>query len=206
MSDEPRPADARDERFLRQARAARAAVDAVGEREAISRLIEPYWQWGRTIAYSRIGGVDDPGADAEEIAQELMRRLVLLLGRKLEFDTSFRGVAVANLNFAIKDYWRRASRTKSRPVDPEELEEVEAEPGAAPAGEAADALGPYLADLSERERRLAHARFVLDLSPSEIAEREGMKRGAVDTAMHRILVKMREKARADVRNPQRDAV
>jgi len=205
MSEESRPPDERDERFLRQARAARAAGDAVGEREAISRLIEPYWQWGRTIAYSRIGGVDDPSADAEEIAQELMRRLVLLLGRKLEFDTSFRAVAVANLNFAIKDYWRRAARTKSRPVDPEDLAEVEADPEP-PAAEAVDALEPYLAELSERERRLAHDRFVLDLSPSEIAERQGMKRGAVDTAMHRILKKMREKAQADVRNPQRGAV
>jgi RNA polymerase sigma-70 factor (ECF subfamily) len=203
---EPSPPEDRDERFLRQARAARAAGDAVGEREAISRLIEPYWSWARTIAYGRIGGVGDPAADAEEIAQELMRRLVLLLGRKLEFDTSFRAVAVANLNFAIKDYWRRAARTKSRPVDPDELVEVEAEPEAPAAAEAADALEPYLEGLSDRERELAHDRFVLDLSPTEIAARHGMKRGAVDVAMHRIFKKMRERAPAAVRNREPGAV
>jgi RNA polymerase sigma-70 factor (ECF subfamily) len=203
---EASPPDDRDERFLRQARAARAAGYAAGEREAISRLIEPYWSWARTIAYGRIGGVGDPAADAEEIAQELMRRLVLLLGRKLEFDTSFRAVAVANLNFAIKDYWRRAARTKSRPVDPDDLAEVEAEPEAPAAAEAADALEPYLEGLSERERELAHERFVLDLSPAEIAERHGMKRGTVDVAMHRIFKKMRERAPGAVRNRERGAV
>jgi RNA polymerase sigma factor (sigma-70 family) len=203
---EPSPSEDRDERFLRQARAAREAGDAAAEREAISRLVEPYWQWARTIAYGRIGGVGDPSADAEEIAQELMRRLVLMLGRKLEFDTSFRAVAVANLNFAIKDYWRRAARTKSRPVDPDDLAEVEAEPEAPATAEAADALEPYLAGLSERERQLAHDRFVLDLSPSEIAERRGMKRGTVDVAMHRIFKKMRERAPGGVRKREPGAV
>lgn len=193
MSEEPNPIDARDERFLREARRARAAGDAAGEREAISRLLEPYWQWGRTIAYGRIEGVDDPATDAEEIAQELMRRLVLLLARKLEFDTSFRVVASANLDYAVKDYWRRAGRARSKAVDPDELAEVEAQPGAPGEGENVDSLRPYFDGLSERERRLAHDRFVLDLSPTEIAERHGMKRGAVDTAMSRILKKMRER-------------
>jgi RNA polymerase sigma factor (sigma-70 family) len=193
MSEEPNPVDARDERFLRKARRARADEDLAAEREAISRLLEPYWEWARTIAYGRIGGVDDPATDAEEIAQELMRRLVLLLARKLEFDTSFRTVVVVNLDYAIKDYWRRSGRARSRAVDPEELAEVEAQPGAPGVGENLDSLRPYIAGLSERERRLAHDRFVLDLSPSEIAARHGMKRGAVDTAMSRILKKMRMK-------------
>lgn len=206
MSDEPTPTDARDDLYLRQARAARAAGDRTGEGEAISHLIKPYWHWGRTIAYGRIGGVDDPAADAEEIVQELMRRLVLLLARKLEFDTPFRAVASVNLDYAIKDYWRRAARTKSRAVDPDDLAEVEAEPGAPEAMEALDTLAPYLDGLSERERELAHDRFVLDLSPSEIAERHGIKRGAVDTAMSRLLKKMREKVPAGVRNRDSGAV
>jgi RNA polymerase sigma factor (sigma-70 family) len=193
MSEEPNPSDARDERFLREARRARAAGDATAEREAISRLLEPYWEWARSIAYGRIEGVDDPGTDAEEIAQELMRRLASALERKLEFGTSFRVVAAVNLKYAINDYWRRCGRARSRPVDPEALAMVAAEPGAPGEEENVDSLRPYFAGLSERERRLAHDRFVLDLSPSEIAERHGMKRGAVDTAMSRILMKMRKK-------------
>lgn len=193
MSEEPNLIDARDERFLRQARRARGAGDAGAEREAISRLLGPYWAWARTIAYGRIDGVDDPATDAEEIAQELMRRLVLTLARKLEFDTSFRAVASVNLDYAVKDYWRRSARARSKAVDPGELAEVEAQPGAPGEGEDLDSLRPYFDGLSERERRLAHDRFVLDLSPSEIARRHGMKRGAVDTAMSRILGKMRKK-------------
>ncbi len=50
MSEEPGQIDSRDERFLRRARAARAAGDAGAEREAISRLLEPYWSWARSVA------------------------------------------------------------------------------------------------------------------------------------------------------------
>jgi RNA polymerase sigma factor (sigma-70 family) len=200
MSEAPSPPDARDERFLRRARAARAAGDAAAEREAISRLLEPYWSWARSIAYGKIVGVDDPAADAEEIAGDLLRRLARVLERKLEFDTSFRGVAFANLNYAIKDYRRRSARDESTPVDPVALSEVDAQPGAPQTEEMVDALQPYLSGLNERERELAHDRLVLDLSPSEIGERHGMKRGAVDTAMHRIFKKMRKNAPPGVRN------
>lgn len=200
MIEEPNPADARDERLLRRVRAARAAGDEGAEREAISRLIEPYWAWGRSIAYGKIGGADDPKADAEEIAGDLLRRLARLLETKLEFETPFRVVASANLNYAIKDYRRRLARVQSTPVDPVELAEVDAPPGAPGAEEMSDALQPYLAGLNDRERELAHDRLVLDLSPSEIGERHGMKRGAVDTAMHRIFKKMRKNVPGDVRN------
>jgi RNA polymerase sigma factor (sigma-70 family) len=200
MNEELSQIDLRDERFLRRARAARAAGDAVAEREAISRLLEPYWSWARAVAYGKIVGVDDPAADAEEIAGDLLRRLARVLERKLEFDTSFRAVAFANLNYAIKDYRRRSARNESTPVDPVELSEVDARPGAPRAEEMVDALQPYLSGLNERERELAHDRLVLDLSPSEIGERHGMKRGAVDTAMHRIFKKMRQNAPAAVRN------
>jgi RNA polymerase sigma factor (sigma-70 family) len=200
MSEEPSPTDARDERLLRRARAARSGGDTAAEREAISRLLQPYWPWARSIAYGKIAGADDPKADAEEVAGDLLRRLARLLERKLDFDTSFRVVAFANLNYAIKDYRRRSGRIASIAVDPEELTTVEASPEAPDAEEMSSALEPYLDGLSERERRLAHDRLVLDLSPTEIGERHGMKRGAVDTAMHRIFKKMRTNAPRDVRN------
>jgi RNA polymerase sigma factor (sigma-70 family) len=206
MSGNLNQSEERDERLLRRARAARAAGDVTAEREAITRLIEPYWNWGRSIAYGKIGGVDDPAADAEEIAQDLLRRLAQLLRTKLEFDTSFRGVAAANLNFAIKDYWRRSARTRSKPVDPGELVAIDPRPPVPSAGETAADLDSYFAGLSDRDRALAHDRLVLDLSPSEIAERHGMKRGAVDTAWHRIVKKMRENAPAGVRERDRGAV
>lgn len=196
----------RDERLLRRARAARAAGDVAGEREAITRLIEPYWNWGRSIAYGKISGVDDPAADAEEIAQDLLRRLAQLLRTKLEFNSSFRGVAIANLNFAIKDYWRRSSRTRSKPVDPGELVAIDPRPAEPSAEETTSDLNHYFAGLSERERELAHERLVLDRSPAEIAERQGMKRGAVDTAWHRIVKKMRENAATSERKRDRGAV
>jgi RNA polymerase sigma factor (sigma-70 family) len=199
------PSEERDERLLRRARAARAAGDAAAEREAICRLIAPYGDWARAIAYGKIGAADDPAADAEEIAQDLLRRLAQLLKRKLEFDSSFRVVAFMNLRYAIKDYWRRSARTQSTPVAPEEMPVVVAPPEAPAAEEMSSALEPYLEGLSERERTLARERFVLDLSPTEIAERHGMKRGTLDVAMHRIFKKMRENGPLGVRNRDRGA-
>lgn len=206
MIEESSPVDAHDERFLRRVRAARAAGDEAAEREAISRLIAPYLPWARSIAYGKIGAADDPAADADEIAGDLLRRLARMLETKTEFDVPFRVVASANLNYAIKDYRRRLARDESTPVDPVELSEVDAPPEAPGAGEMSDALQPYLVGLSERERELAHDRLVLDLSPVEIGERHGMKRGAVDTAMHRVIKKMRKNAPANVRNRDRGTV
>lgn len=49
---EPSQSEERDELLLRRAR---AAGDAAAEREAITRLIAPYGDWGRAIAYGKIG-------------------------------------------------------------------------------------------------------------------------------------------------------
>jgi hypothetical protein len=73
LTDTSSPDASRDETNLQALRAARDAGDVAGERDALARLLAPYWLWGRSIAYAKINGVPNRGADAEEIAQELVR-------------------------------------------------------------------------------------------------------------------------------------
>ena len=57
--------------------------------------------------------------------------------------------------------------------------------------------------LGERDRELITLRYGVDLSPAQIAEHLGMKRNAVDVALHRALARMREamSAEASEANP-----
>jgi len=201
MTEDPSPDAARDERNLRALRAARASGGSAAEREALARLLEPYWGWARSIAYAKIHGVPNRQADADEIAQELIGRLVKALNTKLEFDAPFHIVTAKNLTWTIADYWRRRGREEAHPLGPAEMpedpdthEEVEE---TASTTEQARAFGAYLEGLSERERELVTERIFLDMTPAQIAARHGMSRPAVDTALHRALAKIRRSGKLD---------
>ncbi|HUY58504.1 MAG TPA: sigma-70 family RNA polymerase sigma factor [Solirubrobacteraceae bacterium] len=201
MTEDPSPDAARDERSLRTLRAARASGDSAAGREALARLLEPYWGWARSIAYAKIRGVPGRQAEADEIAQELVGRLVKALNKKLEFDAPFHIVAAKNLTWAINDYWRRRAREKAHPLDPAEMPEDRDTDGvveeATSATEQARAFDAYLDGLSQRERELVTERIFLDMTPVQIAARHGMSRAAVDTALHRALAKIRHSGKLD---------
>ncbi len=206
MTDTSSPDAARDEINLQALRDARNARDVAGERDALARLLAPYSLWGRSIAYAKINGVPNRSADADEIAQELMSRLVKALNAKLDFEMPFHVVAAKNLVWAIRDYWRGSDAEKAFPLDPHNIAADEAiapttdEAVISPTDQAR-AFGPYLDGLSERDRELVIERIFLDMTPGQIASRHGMSRGAVDTAMHRLLHRLRESPQLDdVRN------
>ena len=187
------------EKLLRRAREARSAGDEDRERELITQILGPYFNWGRQIAYARIAGAEDRAADAEEIAGALLLRLVQVLQKKLEFDSSFHVVAAVNLRFAIADYWREREDARAAHADFAELEALAA-PETLEEDDMHDALEPYLDGLTVRDQKIARERLVEDRAPAEIAERNGISRAALDTANSRLLAKMRANAPADVRN------
>ena len=57
-------------------------------------------------------------------------------------------------------------------------------------------LGLLIADLPERQREVADLLYREGLSPEQIAERLGIKRNAVDQALHNAHRKLAEKLRA----------
>ncbi len=202
MSDPASSDEERDERNLKALRDARASGTLAAQQDALARLLDPYWGWGRSIAYGKIKGVPNRHSDAEEIAQELIRRLVKALENKLEFAQPFHVVAAKNLGWAIKDYWRRKYGEEAFAMDPQEMpDDLGASAGTPSVADQANTFGPYLNGLSERERELVIERIFLDMTPEEIASRHGMSRGAVDTALHRSLKKLRASPQQDdVRN------
>lgn len=211
MTDTSSPDAARDETNLQAMRDARTAGDLAGERDGLARLLAPYWVWGRSIAYAKINGVPNRAADAEEIAQELMRRLVKALNAKLDFQTAFHVVAAKNLEWAVRDYWRGRGNEKAFPLDPHAIAEDEAiapttEDAAIAITDQGRVFGPYLNGLSARDRELVIERIFLDMTPAQIAARHGMSRGALDTAMHRVLSRLRQSPQLeDVRKRRKAA-
>lgn len=198
--DSPTDAERRDQRHLAALSAARVTGDSPAERRAMAELLAPYWPQCRSIARGRIGGVADPLADAEDIAQEVMRRLAITLARKTEFDSPFHAVVYTNLKWAVGDYWRKQSGEEAFPSDPAELPEREAEDRPTPHAEAED-FERHLQGLSGREWALMSERIIADKSAAEIAAAHEMTEGAVNTALHRAFAKLRENLQADVRNP-----
>ena len=209
MTGDPSADAARDERNLRSLRVARASGDSAAERDALARLLEPYWGWARSIAYAKIRGVPNRQAAADEIAQELVGRLVKALNKKLEFDAPFHLVAAKNLTWAINDYWRRRAREKAYPLDPAEMPGDRDTHGVVEettsTTEQARGFDAYLDGLSLRDRELVTERIFLDMTPVQIASRHGMSRAAVDTALHRALAKIRQSGKLDdVRKQQEE--
>jgi RNA polymerase sigma-70 factor (ECF subfamily) len=200
VDDGPTDAERRDQRLLAALSAARAAGDSPAERQAMAELLAPYWPNCRSIARGRIGGVANPLVDAEDIAQEVMRRLAIALATKTEFDSPFHAVVYANLKWAVGDYWRKQSGEEAYPSDPAELPEREAEDRPTPSAEAED-FERHLQGLSGRERALMSERIIADRSAAEIASAHEMTEGAVNTALHRAFTKLREILQGDVRNP-----
>jgi RNA polymerase sigma-70 factor (ECF subfamily) len=195
----PTDAERRDQRHLAALITARASGDSQGERRAIAELLHPYWSQCRSIARGRIRGVADPLADAEDIAQEVMKRLATALAKKTDFDSPFHAVVYANLKWAIDDYWRKEAGEGAFPSDPIELPEQEVEDGPSSHVEVED-FDHHLRGLSNRDRELMIERIIADRSAAEIAAGRGMTENAVNTALHRAFTKLRKSFQADVRD------
>lgn len=192
MTDNPSPDAARDELHLQAVRDARAAGDLHAAREAMGQLLGPYWDWARLVAYAKLDQIPNRDADARDVAQSLIERLVKTLNKKLTFTGPFHVVATMNLKWAIDDYWRDRYGEQAVPHDPGELpddRDTDARPESA--WQQAVAFEPYLAALNERERELVIERIFLDMTPTQIATRHDMSREAVDTAVHRAFKKLR---------------
>jgi hypothetical protein len=56
VSDPASSDEERDARNLKALRDARASGTLAAQQDALARLLDPYWGWGRSIAYGKIKG------------------------------------------------------------------------------------------------------------------------------------------------------
>lgn len=194
MSGDPGSArDAEDSRLLRQLALAHEQDDSREIRHLTGQLIGAYWTFIRNIARGRLRGAADPHHDAEEVAQDVMRRLARALANKQSFDKPFRQVVLDNIEWQMKDYWKApARRDESEPHDLAALPVQRRAPEPPPSlEEQARDVAARLDGLSERDRHIVVERLYVGRSPDEIARRLGVSRAACDTASSRAFAKLR---------------
>jgi RNA polymerase sigma factor (sigma-70 family) len=165
-------------------------------RDAIAKLIGSYDDYVARVVRLRV--FDEH--EREDVAQGVRLRLARTLARQSSFDVPFFAVVRRSLNNELIDYFRRHGRRREDATD--ERPATTAGASRDPA-ERADALGDQrlrdaLAQLSQRDRDLLGAKFLLGLSGPEIARKFGMSETNVNVRIHRALRKLRRLLRGDV--------
>lgn len=187
-----------DRRLLGDLAVARAPgrENQAAARDAIAKLIGSYDNYVARVVWLRVFEEHD----REDVAQGVRLRLARTLARQSSFDVPFFAVVRRSLNNELVDYFRRHGRRREDATD--ELPATAADAHGDPA-ERADALGDRrlgdaLAQLSQRDRDLLGAKFLLGLSGKEIARRFGMSESNVNVRVHRALGALRRILRGDV--------
>jgi RNA polymerase sigma-70 factor (ECF subfamily) len=185
--------DAEDSRLLRELARAHEGGDSQGVRHITAQLLGAYWTFIRNVARGRLRGAPDPHHDAEEVAQDVLRRLARALDNKQSFNKPFRQVVLDNIEWQMKDYWKApARRDESEPHDLDALPAQRRAPEPLPShAEQARELAARLEGLSERDRTIVVERLYVGRTPDEIAQRLGVSRAACDTAASRAFAKLR---------------
>ena len=154
--------------------------DPLADPEALLRRVYSY------VAY-RIG----PGPDAEDVTSETYARA---LRARDTYDPS-RGAPLAWLIGIARRCLAEAM--SARPIATPEL------PEGADAGDLEERtlrrleLAAAVASLDEREQELIALRYGADLSARRIGEILGLRTNAVEVALHRALVRLRDRLEAD---------
>jgi RNA polymerase sigma factor (sigma-70 family) len=163
--------------------AADARMLAAGEHAFLLAKYEPVII-GRCIAKLR------GHADADDVAQDVKLRLWRGLVAGKEYAVPFRVVVHQVIGWTIGDYF------EGRPTDVPLPDGWDAGDPSDPHGELLDrdAVTSMLDGLEGRTREVMELRYLELLDPDQIAERLGMKRNAIDQALHRGHHKLRETA------------
>jgi RNA polymerase sigma factor (sigma-70 family) len=150
------------------------------------RLLAGYFHTVRERCFLRLR--DRDGGD--EAAQRVFERLAAELARGRAYPVPFRVVVHMVTEWTLRGFHPAAKREDSLPEgwDPE----------APDAFERVDARLDFevlLADLPRRQREVAELLYREGLAHEQIAERLGLKRNAVDQALHNAHRKLAEKLR-----------
>jgi RNA polymerase sigma factor (sigma-70 family) len=124
---------------------------------------------------------------AEDVAQNVRLRLVAEFQRGKRYSVPYRVVVHQVIDWTIKEHFQQRDTTVPLPEDWEPAVESSSE----------SVLSRYyladlFASLPEQTRKVLELRYLAGLDIEQIAERLGLKRNAVDQALHRGHTKLRE--------------
>lgn len=163
-----------------------------GSEEALDALVRRHWPLAYRAAYLVVGDA----AAAEDVAQEALIAAIRSLerfDRRRPFGPWLHRIAV---NRAIDHVRARAARAEFTSGDAAETElrggpvRMPPVPGDDPRGES---LVAALGELSPEHRAIVAMRFLLDLTPGEIARELGLPRGTVNSRLRRALDQLGER-------------
>jgi RNA polymerase sigma factor (sigma-70 family) len=123
--------------------------------------------------------------DAEDVAQDVKLRLYRELKAGKQYPLPFRLVVHKVIDWTLKEYFR------GRPTDLPLPDGWEMAVEDDPLGDLV--VEEVLDGLPSRARQVCHMRLVEGLRPEEIAAALGITRNAVDQALHRGYLKLRER-------------
>jgi RNA polymerase sigma factor (sigma-70 family) len=126
------------------------------------------------------------GPDAEDVVQNVLTRLWSELARGRRYTVPYRVVVHQVIDWKLKEHFTGIEHHA-------ELDEVEdrAYEDYERALSELD-LTALIARLPERQRQVAHLRFLVGLEPAQIAEQLGLESNAVHQALHNAKGKLRE--------------
>ena len=148
----------------------------------IARLLAKYQPIirGRCVARVR-------GADADDVAQNVMVRLYSEFQKGKRYRAPYRVVVHQVISWTISDYFE--NRDPALPL-PEDWEP--AAPDASEDVVQRHSLHSLFGSLPEKTRRVLELRYLLGFDHEQIADELGMERNAVDQALNRGHSKLRE--------------
>jgi RNA polymerase sigma factor (sigma-70 family) len=126
--------------------------------------------------------------DGYDVAQDVFVRLVAELSRGKGYDVPYRVVVHRVVDWTLKDHF--AGRSTDVPL-PDGWEPVDPSDPYAEVDESD--LDTLWADLADGDRDVLDLRYMRGLDVTEIADRLGKTRNAVDQALHRAHTKLRER-------------
>lgn len=162
-----------------------------GSEEALEQLVRRHWPLAYRSAYLVVG---DASA-AEDVAQEALMAAIRSLerfDRRRPFGPWLHRIAV---NRAIDHVRARAARVEVSVGDAVEAERRGAKQDAPGSGSdpRTEALVAALAELTPEHRAIVAMRFLLELTPGEIARELGLPRGTVNSRLRRALDRLGER-------------
>ncbi|RDI68780.1 RNA polymerase sigma factor ShbA [Nocardia pseudobrasiliensis] len=164
-----------------------------GERSAVCRVVELVRPWVLQYCRARVGSGDTGRLSADDVAQEVCLAVVDALPRYRREGKPFMAFVYRITAHKLCDAFRALRRNRTCPTAsvPDVIDTDRGPEAHVLDRDAADRMHALIATLSHTQRRIVFLRVVAGLSAEEVATRLGLTPGAVRTAQHRALERLR---------------